>query len=81
VLYRGDRRPGIRMRYQQDYGRLEIRSPEFPDLLTVKDLEGILRIDAKTIYRYVQRGLIPVCADSWRSRGGQQIPLVEIWKK
>lgn len=27
--------------------------------LTAKDLEAILRIDVKTIYAYVQKGLIP----------------------
>ena len=47
------------MRYQQDYGSREVRSRELPDLLTVEDLEGILRMDAKTIYNYVQGGLIP----------------------
>jgi excisionase family DNA binding protein len=30
-----------------------------PDMLTAKDLEGLLQIDRKTIYAYVQRGLIP----------------------
>jgi len=30
-----------------------------PEFLTAKDLEAILKIDAKTIYSYVQRGLIP----------------------
>ena len=29
-----------------------------PDMLTAKDLEGLLQIDRKTIYAYVQRGLI-----------------------
>ena len=32
---------------------------EVPELLTAKELEAILRIDVKTIYGYVQRGLIP----------------------
>ena len=30
-----------------------------PDLMTAKELEALLRIDVKTIYSYVQRGLIP----------------------
>ena len=30
-----------------------------PELLTAKELEGFLKIDVKTIYSYVQRGLIP----------------------
>ena len=29
------------------------------DLLTARDLEELLKIDVKTIYGYVQRGLIP----------------------
>ena len=30
-----------------------------PDMLTAKDLEALMQIDRKTIYSYVQRGLIP----------------------
>ena len=30
-----------------------------PDMLTAKDLEALLQIDRKTIYAYVQKGLIP----------------------
>src|SRR5881296_2662534 len=30
-----------------------------PELLTAKDLERLLKIDVKTIYAYVRRGLIP----------------------
>jgi len=30
-----------------------------PEFLTAKELEEFLRIDVKTIYRYVQLGLIP----------------------
>ena len=29
------------------------------EILTAKELEAFLRIDVKTIYSYVQRGLIP----------------------
>ena len=32
---------------------------ELPEILTAKELEAFLRIDVKTIYGYVQRGLIP----------------------
>ena len=32
---------------------------ESRDMLTAKELEAILKIDVKTIYSYVQRGLIP----------------------
>ncbi len=35
------------------------RSAQVPELLTAKDLEALLKIDVKTIYTYVQRGLIP----------------------
>jgi excisionase family DNA binding protein len=31
----------------------------FPEMLTAKELESLLKIDVKTIYSYVQRGLIP----------------------
>jgi excisionase family DNA binding protein len=30
-----------------------------PEILTAKELEAFLRIDVKTIYSHVQRGLIP----------------------
>jgi excisionase family DNA binding protein len=30
-----------------------------PDIMTAKELEAFLRIDVKTIYRYVQLGRIP----------------------
>ncbi len=30
-----------------------------PEMLTARDLEALLKIDVKTIYSYVQRGLIP----------------------
>ena len=32
---------------------------DLPDILTAKELEAYLRIDVKTIYAYVQRGLMP----------------------
>ena len=34
-------------------------SKEVPELLTAKELEGLLKIDVKTIYSYAERGLIP----------------------
>lgn len=34
-------------------------SGESKELLTAKDVEELLRIDVKTIYGYVQKGLIP----------------------
>lgn len=30
-----------------------------PEILTARELEAFLRTDVKTIYSYVQRGLIP----------------------
>jgi len=35
------------------------RPGETDELLTVKELEAMLKIDAKTIYEYVQKQLIP----------------------
>ncbi len=35
------------------------RSSAAPELLTARELETMLKIDVKTIYSYVQRGLIP----------------------
>ena len=32
---------------------------EIPEMLTAKELAALLKIDLKTIYGYVQRGLIP----------------------
>jgi predicted DNA-binding transcriptional regulator AlpA len=32
---------------------------DMPQLLTARELEAMLKIDIKTIYAYVQRGLIP----------------------
>jgi len=34
-------------------------SGEGPEMLTAKELETMLKINVKTIYSYVQRGLIP----------------------
>jgi excisionase family DNA binding protein len=35
------------------------RSDELGEMLTAKELERLLKISVKTLYRYVQRGLIP----------------------
>lgn len=34
-------------------------SDDLPDMLTARDLEELLKIDVKTIYSYVQKGLMP----------------------
>jgi len=39
--------------------QVSIQSQTMPEFLTAKDLEAVLKIDAKTIYSYVRRGLIP----------------------
>ena len=41
--------------------KLDSSSVEGPEMLTAKELEMMLKIDVKTIYSYVQRGLIPYC--------------------
>lgn len=41
------------------YGNTDLHGPETGTLMTAKELEGLLKIDVKTIYGYVQRGLIP----------------------
>jgi excisionase family DNA binding protein len=38
---------------------LSFRSDELEEMLTAKELELLLKISAKILYRYVQRGLIP----------------------
>ena len=35
----------------------QANSTELPEILTARELEALLRIDVKTIYGYVQRGL------------------------
>jgi excisionase family DNA binding protein len=42
-----------------DVDRRESMSRDTPEMLTAKELEVMLKIDVKTIYSYVQRGLIP----------------------
>ncbi len=38
---------------------LERDSRDLPEMLTAKELEQLLKIDVKTIYRYVSLGLVP----------------------
>ena len=38
---------------------LQVTLEHLPEFLTAKDLEALLQIDRKTIYSYVERGLIP----------------------
>lgn len=47
------------MQTQENSGRGPNRSEAIPEFLTARELEAILKIDAKTIYTYVQKGLIP----------------------
>src|SRR6267143_5060015 len=55
-----------------DYSAPMLASFEaLPDMLTDKDLESLLQIDRKTIFPYVQRGLIPC---SWRAASLQRLP-------
>jgi len=42
--------------HPHDSGTLSVPEAE---MLTVADLEALLKIDVKTLYRYVQKGLIP----------------------
>ncbi len=47
------------LKYKQAVPKLDSSSGEGPEMLTAKELETMLKIDVKTIYSYVQRGLIP----------------------
>ncbi len=38
---------------------LSSRSDELGEMLTAKEMEQLIKISTKTLYRYVQRGLIP----------------------
>ena len=40
-------------------GALKMSSGQAVEMFTAKELQQILKISVKTIYRYVQRGLIP----------------------
>jgi len=42
-----------------DWQKLDAIFQDLPALLTARDLEALLQIDVKTVYGYVQRGLIP----------------------
>jgi len=39
--------------------QMSVEELDLAEVLTARDLEALLKIDVKTIYRYVQRGLIP----------------------
>ena len=47
------------MNTEFDPRKRQSSSGYIPELLTAKELEALLKIDVKTIYSYVQRGLIP----------------------
>ncbi len=47
------------MQTQENSGRGPNCTDDIPELLTARELEAILKIDAKTIYAYVQKRLIP----------------------
>ncbi len=47
------------MKQETEFSVLRSSQAGEPVLLTAKDLEAMLKIDVKTIYSYVQRGLIP----------------------
>lgn len=44
---------------EPDIQRHDLSSGIGTEMLTAKELEAMLKIDVKTIYSYVQRGLIP----------------------
>jgi predicted DNA-binding transcriptional regulator AlpA len=47
------------MDHSVETGTLEMLFPHMPDVLTARELETFINIDVKTIYGYVQRGIIP----------------------
>ena len=49
----------IQPRFTMDHSTPEIHAASGEKLLTASELEGWLEIDRKTVYTYVQRGLIP----------------------
>ncbi len=49
----------IAIKPKPDVGWRESNSGEAPEMLTAKELEAMLKINVKTIYSYVHRGLIP----------------------
>ncbi len=55
-----EQNPHLRIDKNKSESHSELsRKSALQELLTAKDLEALLQIDAKTIYRYVQSGLIP----------------------
>jgi excisionase family DNA binding protein len=51
---------------------LSSRSNELGEMLTAKKLEQLLKISVKTLYRYVQRGLIPYVRIQFNVRFSKQ---------
>jgi excisionase family DNA binding protein len=49
----------IAIKPKPEVGWRESNSGEAPEMLTAKELEAMLKINVKTIYSYVHRGLIP----------------------
>jgi predicted DNA-binding transcriptional regulator AlpA len=47
------------VKQNDQFVRLDPRHPDCDTLWTARELEAILKIDVKTIYGYVQRGVIP----------------------
>ncbi len=56
---RQNRRQKTHAGHKSEAKRPTFRETALPELLKAKDLEMLLKIDVKTIYSYVQRGLIP----------------------
>ena len=57
-----DQRPKFDLRGRtNEYSPHDSQASLIPEaeMLTAADLEALLKIDVKTVYRYVQRGLIP----------------------
>lgn len=52
-------RPGVETRSATARPSVRADAESGSEFLTAKDLEVLLKIDVKTIYAYVQRGLIP----------------------
>lgn len=49
----------LAVRHKSDVDWRELSPRDAPEMLTAKELEAMLKINVKTIYGYVQRGLIP----------------------
>jgi len=58
-LVEGNKRVAVATTNPSGIERWSLSSLETPELLTARELESMLKISTKTIYAYVQRGLIP----------------------